>query len=223
MEASVVPNIRLIKESSKSGGFCCTSCQKGEACGLAIWRARGSSWRKTCPWLQGGLNKSSNVFGLGCAVCSMMAVRKPAEVACYLEAGAVSSKNNELGGTAFTTFTVVPSMSGKASRFRRHACSKLHQAAVQDSQSNTPGIALSEFEQTLTDMQRGRSARDMLDATLSDRSLLLCWCISEAVLQKYRAFLREAGAICLMRDCRDGRLLIRFRACRASDLQARLA
>ena len=174
MEASVVPNVRLIKETSKSGGFCCASCQKGEACGLAIWRARGSSWRKTCPWLQGGFNKSSNVFGLGCAVCSMMAVRKPAEVACYLEADAASSKEIEIGGAAFTTFSVVPSMSSKASRFRRHACSKLHQAAVQDSQSKIPGIALSEFEQTLTDMQGGRSARDMLDATLSDHQIVLC-------------------------------------------------
>ena len=171
---------------------------------------------------RGGFNGSTNFFGLGCSVCAMMHLRKPREAAHYLEADMGKSSSNE-GGTAFATFTVVPSMCMKASRFRRHASSKLHQAAVRAADSTKFPItssAIVEFREALQQMRRGRSARDMLDGVLSDRVLLIRWCISEAVLQKYRAFLRTAEAICLTRDCRDGRLLMRFRASRASDLQA---
>lgn len=222
MEGKVVPNVKLVAASSESGGFCCSSCQQNKPCAKAIWLARGQAWRKTCPWLQGGFNGSTNFFGLGCSVCAMMHLRKPREAAHYLEADMGKSSSNE-GGTAFATFTVVPSMCMKASRFRRHASSKLHQAAVRAADSTKFPItssAIVEFREALQQMRRGRSARDMLDGVLSDRVLLIRWCISEAVLQKYRAFLRTAEAICLMRDCRDGRLLMRFRASRASDLQA---
>lgn len=71
-------------------------------------------------------------------------------------------------------------------------------------------------------MQQGRSARSMRgpSGSASDRASLMRWCISEAILEDARAFLRKARTIVLIRDERNGRLLIRWRGATAG-LEAR--
>eukprot|EP00438_Fugacium_kawagutii_P024675 Skav230602 [mRNA] locus=scaffold168:102306:105294:- [translate_table: standard] len=60
-------------------------------------------------------------------------------------------------------------------------------------------------------MRKGHSARD--GGTCSDRANLLRWCLSESILQLWREKLATSRTLCLIRDERKGKLLLRFRGC----------
>ena len=104
----------------------------------------------------------------------------------------------------------------------RHAKSRLHQLAVQDFADTAAKNALAassieflgppedEWRKCLQQFRDGKSARD--GRGTSDRIYLMRWCLSECMLQHWRKQLRTAKVLVLIRDERQGRLQIRFRA-----------
>ncbi|CAK9054669.1 Modification methylase NlaIV (M.NlaIV) (Cytosine-specific methyltransferase NlaIV) [Durusdinium trenchii] len=91
---------------------------------------------------------------------------------------------------------------------RRHESSRSHVAAARKQVS---GPDLDELRAMLKHMRQGGSARQ--GGVASDKKTKMRFALSEAVLAKHRSDLMRARSICLLRDERKGRLLLRFRAC----------
>ena len=68
-----------------------------------------------------------------------------------------------------------------------------------------------EFQEVLTNMRQGGSARQ--GGVSSDRKSRLRFAVSEAILRRARQQLARARCVALFRDERQGRLLVRYRAC----------
>ena len=97
---------------------------------------------------------------------------------------------------------------------KRHESSKIHVQAVETGghlEASALAPPLPEFEESLRRMRSAGSSRD--GGTCSDRKHQVRWCLAEATMEKGRQVLRDALAICLTRDERKGRLLVRWRAC----------
>lgn len=106
---------------------------------------------------------------------------------------------------------------------RKHENSRLHQLACRalldaETSSKTMQRALvdslgppeTEWRDMFDKYHKGKSARD--GEGCSDRVALMRWCIAEAILDRWRCSLRTARSFVLIRDERQGRLLLRFRS-----------
>ena len=165
------------------------SCKKAK-CGLCAWGA--ASWRTpdTKPWLKLALNASRHVRA-GCSVC------------CKARTGGVWSRFDQNPRAI------------KWQHVRKHADSLTHQQALQSRTCRKSVVAAppaGEFEEALHNMAKGGSCREMTRGCTSDKAIRMRWALSEAILDESRSFLRDASTICLLRDERKGRLLIRFKA-----------
>ena len=113
---------------------------------------------------------------------------------------------------------VQPTLGKGTSNLERHSSSKIHREAVLHWEVAKHGSvpvmapAQEEFQETLVKFRRGDSARSQGSGGASDKVVFMRWCLSEALLDRYRTALRNAWTIVLVRDERRGKLLIRFRA-----------
>ena len=186
------------------------------------WGTKGTKWRKHFPWLRFGqplLSKDAACGAYGCSVCCVFqhlvstgavlgnAARRP--VATPSRQRCDDFINN------FAAFAVTRRL--KSLWLRRHQDSKKHQEALrwleghitEDDLSVAP--SLQDFASALSNMQKGHSMRN--GGVASDTTSLVHWCISESLIQAWRSKLAKATTLCLVRDERKGKLLIRFRAC----------
>lgn len=90
----------------------------------------------------------------------------------------------------------------------RHEKSKTHQNAASAEAVGAP--PLKEFQDCLRGMVQGQSARQ--GGGPSDKKTKMRYALSEAVCARNRTLLADAVTVCLMRDERKGKLLVRFRA-----------
>ncbi len=180
-------------------------------CMKCRWFKLGRKWQKKHvlgngqTWLAAGCTDGK--FGLGCAACAKLVKE-------HRLAGAWLAK-----GELFCTFTVCgPNFN--PSHLYRHSKTSMHKEAeanldraVASECAKTMAPPLSDFITCWEGLRKGRSARD--GGVSSDKKALMRWCISEAILEQDRAFLRKAKTIAFTRDSRHNRLLVRFRAATA--------
>jgi len=157
-------------------------------------------------------------FGFGCSVCCVfqhlvsngtVLGNAPRPVPTPARRRCDDFKDN------FAAFAVTRRL--KSVWLRRHHDSKKHQEAIrfleghitEDDLSVAP--SLQDFASALSNMKKGQSMRN--GGVPSDTTSLMQWCISESLLQVWRSKLAKATTLCLVRDERKGKLLIRFRAC----------
>ncbi len=108
----------------------------------------------------------------------------------------------------------------------RHALSQSHRAAVAWVMGMDEKIAhappLTDFKDMLRNLSKGISLRSCHPrAVSSDRVHAMAWCLGEAEKQIDQDFLRNATTICLTRDARQERLVVRFGACRLDSMEVR--
>lgn len=200
---------------------------KTRPCAKCWWSQKGRKFRAFFPWLRLGrrLNDaSSDSFGFGCSACaqyafltttskatmSAMSGSRPLPTPCRSDSKPKCSDNLE----NFERFTVALHRL-KSYTLRRHQDSQKHQEAVrfvqgmvtEDDMLAAPSY--SDFDTVLADMKKGHSMRN--GGTMSDRTVLMHYCLSESLLQVWRSKLAAATTLCLVRDERKGKLLIRFR------------
>ena len=119
-------------------------------------------------------------------------------------------------GGPWANFEIRPLLSVKLAHLKRHEMSKTHVAAVaarrsSDNAALAPDASL--FQDALKKMRAGGSARD--GGVCSNKKEQVRWCLAEATMDAGRQVLKEALCVALTRDERKGRLLIRWRACKA--------
>ena len=142
-------------------------------------------------WLTSGINADDGAWGLSCAVCARAS--SPSPWGSY-----------QAGREQALVWCV-----------RRHATSKGHLEALMQF-AGLPGRVfgappLSEFVDLFHKMRKGDRLREA-GVSSSDKTELMWWCVSEAMLAEDRAFLGRAATISLARDARRQRLVIRFGA-----------
>lgn len=195
-----------------------------QTCNKCWWAAKGRKWAVFFPWLRFGerLERRRPGHGFGCSACaqfqhlrrngSVFAVaQRPIATPCRT----FRESEVDTGATDFDSFTV--QTRPKAFHLKRHQASQKHQQAVsflqgfitEDDLSLAPSVQ--ECQATLAAMRKGQSSRD--GGTCSDRAIFLRWCLSESLLSIWRRDLAAARTLCLIRDERKGKLLIRFRGC----------
>ena len=118
------------------------------------------------------------------------------------------------GGDSLASFKVpMEELPKHFSNFRRHMNSERHVRGLLQWQSEDDKVVWAppaeEFRACLENLRKGGSARG---GGTSDKATLMRWCLSEAILQRNRSFLRLAKSLVLVRDERHGQLLLRFRA-----------
>ncbi|CAE7766372.1 unnamed protein product [Symbiodinium sp. CCMP2592] len=107
-----------------------------------------------------------------------------------------------------------------------HSKGKQHKAAVEAFLGLTDGSVsappVDEFKAMLHRLQKGQSERELSEhKNCSDKVRLMIWSLQEALLEEDRRVLAEASSICLMRDARKQRLLIRYGTCSKTTLDCR--
>ena len=201
---------RALKHSHTCNAANCLKCW---------WGTKGPKWRKRFAWLRFGrpLTSEDASSGFGCSVCCVFQhlvsngavlgnAARPIATPCR---GRCDDKDN------FATFAVTRRL--KSLWLSRHHDSKKHQEALrfleghitEDDLSVAP--ALQDFASALSNMKKGYSMRN--GGVPNDTTSLVHWCLSESLLQVWRSKLANATTLCLVRDERKGKLLIRFRAC----------
>ena len=183
-------------------------CSLGPStCDQCYWQDKGPRWRRRL--LIPGLQKTwlaccqkkvgdSSVLRLGCVVCQRL-----------------MSDDPTAGGDQFGAFKVkMEELPKHFCNFKRHMSSERHVKGLLQWQSEDDKVVWApppdEFQQCLEDLRKGCSARG--GGGCSDKKMLMRWCLSEAILQRYRTSLRVAKSLVLVRDERHGQLLLRFRA-----------
>lgn len=195
---------------------------KRSKCIRCMWFHKGARRRRQCllqdgktTWLTAAFAGSGQTrqLRLGCVLCYN-----------YLKSmtdGCTSdTKKPNLYHRKFGRFEVAvqPTLGKGTSNLERHSSSKIHREAVLHwevaKQGSVPVMAppQEEFQETLVKFRRGDSARSQGSGGASDKVVFMRWCLSEALLDRYRTALRNAWTIVLVRDERHGKLLIRFRA-----------
>ncbi|CAK9072718.1 Uncharacterized protein SCF082_LOCUS35726, partial [Durusdinium trenchii] len=197
-------------------------CKAEGRCHKCWWAQHGPKWKRKFPWLRFGQGVAEDVdFGFGCSVCVFdhlvsngailgNAKRRPVATPCRTRC--VDTLDH------FSLFSVRRRL--KADTLKRHHDSQKHQEAqrflpghiTEDDLTAAP--SLQDFASALRNMRNGQSMRN--GSAPSDTTSLLHWCISESLLQFWRSKLSEATTLCLVRDERKGKMLIRFRGCSAS-------
>ena len=231
LDVAAVPPLQLRRHARK-----CTKTK--DKCGLCWWFHRGPGLRKKCripnskkSWLTVAKMPSSKKDGsfnlrIGCVVCRCYH-NKDSGTSCGLTRGGHSQgKENRSPNSK------LPLKNFKWSQFKaplkffkpraihdiiQHAGTRHHKLALEhwelaasaDSQS-VSALPTAEWKTTLEDFRKGRSARS--GGTCSDLKNLMRWTLSEAMLQSMRASLRECRCLVLIRDERQGKLGLRFRA-----------
>ena len=235
LDVAAVPPLQLRRHARK-----CTKTK--DKCGLCWWFHRGPGLRKKCripnskkSWLTVAKMPSSKKGGsfnlrIGCVVCRCYH-NKDSGTSCGLTRGGHSQgKENRSPNSK------LPLKKFKWSQFKaplkffkpraihdiiQHAGTRHHKLALEhwelaasadtaaDSQS-VSALPTAEWKTTLEDFRKGRSARS--GGTCSDLKNLMRWTLSEAMLQSMRASLRECRCLVLIRDERQGKLGLRFRA-----------
>lgn len=204
---------------------------KRTSCLRCSWFRQGTRWRSRCKlagpesqtWLsctiKTKLKKKSKSkvkqLLLGCEVCRRYMINNTGTFQKALK--------KDLEFAKYATYEV--SFMNYLRRRRppeKHAQSRLHllacQALVDKETSETMQKALldsvgpsqTQWRAVFDKYQKGKSARD--GEGCSDRVALMRWCIAEAVLDRWRTSLRTVRSFVLIRDERQGRLLLRFRS-----------
>ena len=169
------------------------SCQaKHGRCGLCFWGQKKKTWeaKLSSRWLF--VTLKNKMARLGCTVCALASTGGP-----------------------WANFDQKP-LSVKLVHLKRHERSKTHVAALAATRSSdhaalAPDDSL--FQEALKKMRAGGSARD--GGGCSNKKEQVRWCLAEATMDAGRQVLGEALCVALTRDERKGRLLIRWRACKA--------
>ncbi len=179
-------------------------CKKGsESCTKCAWAKFGSRWEakhgmpgSPHPWLAAAYNEDQQRFGVGCVAC----------------ARAASGGNR----SEYSDFRLQPTQGYNTSHFNRHENTIGHKKAVESYVCKSTVIdfapPLEEFQACLGKLEAGRSMRDK--AGPSDKSILVRWCVTEAILEQSRGDLEKCITLVLLRDERHGRLLLRYRGCK---------
>lgn len=202
-----------------------TSCEK------CWWARKGRKCKAFFPWLRFGkrlYDNDASDFGFGCSACAQFAHvqrssttttsvclfgRNVLPTPCRSDRMPVKPNDRSENFAAFS----VGLHRLKSYTLRRHQESQKHQEAVRFMEGSVSENDLAsapsylDFAATLNDMQKGHSMRN--GGTCSDRTVLMHWCISESLLSIWRQKLSKAATLCLIRDERKGKLLIRFRGC----------
>ena len=198
-------------------------CQKSH-CSKCWWASKGRKWKIFFPWLRFGERLEHRPgHGFGCSVCARFqhlkrtgfvlpaAQGRPIATPCR----AVQEAQFDTSKTDFDNFTVEIKL--KAFHLKRHQASQKHRQAVaflegfisEEDLSLAPSV--DECRATLEAMRKGHSSRN--GGSCSDRVNFLRWCLSESLLGLWRRELAASRTLCLMRDERKGKLLLRFRGC----------
>ena len=195
-------------------------CSKSHGCSKCVWAKKGKRLQVAFPWLRFGRRLDTSTFGLGCSVCCRYAWhkkmaangRRAVATPCRALSSGPLGKKSE-----FEEFTVP--LRTKIWHLNRHQETQKHQEAMKWEAGHATesellaGPSTEEFDKVLNDMRRGQSMRDVLGGSASDRSSFMRYCLSEALLDLNRERCRTAATLCVTRDERKGRLLIKFRAC----------
>ena len=199
-------------------------------CNKCWWAKKGPKWKAVFPWLRFGRrnDEKDGHFGFGCSICARFKAWQTAEALTSLQPRPIATPCRQTAGQrlqsddttdnfAKLTVGVHGGTTMKSFFLRRHQHSQRHQAAAQflagavteDSLALAPSSE--DFAAVLASMQKGHSIRD--GGACSDRDTLMHWCVSEALLDVWKKKLAKASTMCLVRDERKGKLLLRFRAC----------
>ena len=209
---------------------------KSRRCPKCWWSQKGKRFRAFFPWLRFGRwldAGSDSCFGFGCSACTQYAFAhssgsssttarfalstpsvssRPLATPCRSERRPMCSDALE----NFEHFTVSLNRM-KSYALRRHQDSQKHQQAVRFLQGSVTendmlaAPSYNDFEIVLDGMRKGHSMRS--GGASSDRTNLMHWCLSESLFNLWRCKLAAATTLCLVRDERKGKLLIRFRGC----------
>ena len=202
-------------------------CKK-KHCVRCFWHRRGPALRKQFvfrekksgearPWLvmaQRWRKKDKPVLGIGCWLC------------CHYQTMLQQKQDGLTSASTFADLSLqADPRRGLSAQCKKHEDCKFHKDALLHCTTGTgallSGVAPSakEFQSCLRRMRKGRSARD--GGGSSDKTNLMRWCISEAMLDEHRAAARKCSSVVLIRDERHGKLMVRFRLCESATLNVR--
>ena len=193
----------------------CTKCE---------WCKKGPKGRNQCllpdgkrSWLTAafsGTGVKKPTLKLGCVVCQKFLKEKQV-------AGGSTPATQKTKFQSFALFEVPVenTLRNNSNNLQRHGLTSMHVQALlhwEESMSSS-GCALvslapgkEEFQLCLKALRKGVSGRE--GSGCSDKRALMRWSLSEAMLDRYRAALKCACTVVLIRDERHGKMLIRFRA-----------
>ena len=187
---------KMLAEHSKECPLGPGSCDK------CYWHRKGPNRRRRLlipglqkTWLaccQKKISGSGSELRLGCVVCQRLLADDPTR-----------------GGDSLASFKVpMEELPKHFSNFRRHMNSERHVRGLLQWQSEDDKVVWAppaeEFRACLENLRKGGSARG---GGTSDKATLMTWCLSEAILQRYRSSLRLAKSLVLVRDERHGQLV----------------
>ena len=203
----------------------CRVC-KDKPCDKCWWARKGRKFKAFFPWLRFGrrLNDDASGFGFGCSACAQFACQMSSTTSIFSGKNVLPTpcRSNRMPVKCsdnlenFAAFAVGLHRL-KSYTLRRHQDSQKHQEALRFMEGSVSENDLVsapsylDFVGKLEDMQKGHSMRN--GGSCSDRTVLMHWCISESLLRLWRCKLSKATTLCLVRDERKGKLLIRFRSC----------
>ena len=202
-------------------------CKK-KHCVRCFWHRRGPALRKQFgfrekksgerrPWLVMAMhwrNKDKPVLGIGCWLC------------CQYQTMLQQKQDGLTSASTFADLSLQADLRrGLSAQCKKHEDCKFHKDALLHCTTGT-GAVLSciappakEFQSCLRRMRKGRSARD--GGGCSDKTNLMRWCLTEAMLDEHRAAARKCSSVVLIRDERQGKLMVRFRLCESATLNVR--
>ena len=166
-------------------------CRHTSRCGLCRWHLKRKDWLRGLQdsrWAKVAIQ--GKLARVGCTFCHLAEAEGP-----------------------WANFGLAP-LSLKAHCFKRHENSETHKTAATAFKTKDAAVfapPANEFSEALSRMSKGGSCRD--GKCMSDKRTQMRWCLSEACLSLARERLRTAESIAVMRDERNGRLLLRYRAC----------
>ena len=159
-------------------------------------------------------NKDKPVLGIGCWLC------------CQYQTMLQQKQDGLTSASTFADLSLQADLRrGLSAQCKKHEDCKFHKDALLHCTTGT-GAVLSciappakEFQSCLRRMRKGRSARD--GGGCSDKTNLMRWCLAEAMLDEHRAAARKCSSVVLIRDERQGKLMVRFRLCESATLNVR--
>ena len=212
------PPVRLCSHGRAFKHSTC-GCQV-KKCPKCWWGGKGRKFRAFFPWLRFGLRLNADCFGFGCSACAQYDfLQRSSRTTMAGNRALPTPCRSDDKADNFATFTVGLHRL-KSYTLRRHQDSRKHQEAVRFIEGNLTDNDMAsapsypDFAGILEDMQKGHSMRN--GGSCSDRTVLTHFCLSESLFDIWRMKLASCKTLCLIRDERKGKLLIRFRGASAN-------
>ena len=205
-----------------------------KGCKLCCWNEKGPGWQRTTlipdsktPWLacvRQPLTKTKFKLRFGCVVCNFFCKQHQLHSKGSSSSQVSDSKKSESITSAsyqrFANFEIcwISNQRRMSAHLRQHTNTNMHTRALRhwmgprkEPLSAQVGPSEEEWKMHLEALRKGQSQRN--GGSSSDLTALMRWTLTEAHLESMRKRLAQCLCLVLLRDERQGKLCIRFRAC----------